>query len=274
MNVSNRILWGTSKLKKVAVIGAGISGLGAAYLLQKNGYEVTVFEKGQIPGGRMITLRQDQYQWDAGAQFMVESYDAMKELMRELGLLQEITYTNPFQSIAVGDHHIYRFRSYSLKGLLQHPRLDLESKLKLMKVMLYSRKHRKCLIFEKPELLAEIDNDRSLSWWRNLTTEKLVDWVINVPTSTLFFWLEDETPWYYALFLADRNVGRIFTPNGGMGSVPEELGKRLNIKYGVSIEAVEAIGPLEVRVTYSNSNGQQAQFFNHVIVATPAPISF
>jgi len=40
------------KGKKVVVIGAGPAGLAAAYYAQKNGYQVTLIEKSDIPGGK------------------------------------------------------------------------------------------------------------------------------------------------------------------------------------------------------------------------------
>ncbi len=41
---------------KVAVIGSGPAGLAAAYFLTLGGHEVTVFEKGDAPGGLLRTV--------------------------------------------------------------------------------------------------------------------------------------------------------------------------------------------------------------------------
>ncbi|MCK9641681.1 MAG: FAD-dependent oxidoreductase, partial [Prolixibacteraceae bacterium] len=41
----------SSKSKKIAVVGAGYTGLAAAYELAKNGYSVDVYEASDAPGG-------------------------------------------------------------------------------------------------------------------------------------------------------------------------------------------------------------------------------
>ncbi len=56
--------------QRIAVIGAGISGLIAARTLQDHGLGVTVFEKSRGPGGRMATRRgDDESRFDHGAQY-------------------------------------------------------------------------------------------------------------------------------------------------------------------------------------------------------------
>ena len=40
-----------NKGARIAVIGAGISGIAAANILKKNGFEAVVFEKAENPGG-------------------------------------------------------------------------------------------------------------------------------------------------------------------------------------------------------------------------------
>ena len=53
----------------VAVIGAGLAGLSCASALQEAGFEVSVFDKGRGPGGRMSTRRGAGWQGDHGAQY-------------------------------------------------------------------------------------------------------------------------------------------------------------------------------------------------------------
>jgi predicted NAD/FAD-dependent oxidoreductase len=54
---------------RIAVVGAGMSGLFAARALADAGHEVAVFERGRGAGGRMATRRQDEYAFDHGAQY-------------------------------------------------------------------------------------------------------------------------------------------------------------------------------------------------------------
>ncbi len=59
-----------SRLLRVAVIGAGLSGMMAARTLVDNGHAVTVFEKSRGVGGRMATRRlEDGISVDHGAQY-------------------------------------------------------------------------------------------------------------------------------------------------------------------------------------------------------------
>ncbi len=59
-----------SPMPRVAVVGAGLSGLICARTLQDHGFDVTVFEKSRGPGGRMATRRPDTgLSFDHGAQY-------------------------------------------------------------------------------------------------------------------------------------------------------------------------------------------------------------
>ncbi|WP_425512228.1 NAD(P)/FAD-dependent oxidoreductase [Xanthomonas arboricola] len=55
--------------KTVAVIGAGLAGLACAQQLQASGLTVTLFEQGDLPGGRMRSCGGAGWQCDHGAQY-------------------------------------------------------------------------------------------------------------------------------------------------------------------------------------------------------------
>lgn len=52
--------------KKVLVVGAGMGGLSAAIRLQNEGYDVEVYEKESIPGGKMHQIKTGGYTFDVG----------------------------------------------------------------------------------------------------------------------------------------------------------------------------------------------------------------
>jgi len=53
-------------MPKVVIIGAGIGGLATANLLAKAGYDVHIYEKGSMPGGRSGQFKKDGFTFDTG----------------------------------------------------------------------------------------------------------------------------------------------------------------------------------------------------------------
>lgn len=65
--------------KKVIVIGAGVAGMASAIRLQQAGYEVELFEKEGMPGGKMHRIEKDGFKFDLGPTIVM-----MPELYREI----------------------------------------------------------------------------------------------------------------------------------------------------------------------------------------------
>ena len=55
-----------SPQKKVLIIGAGFAGLSAASFLAQKGWQVTVIEKHDMPGGRARKFEVDGFTYDMG----------------------------------------------------------------------------------------------------------------------------------------------------------------------------------------------------------------
>jgi len=73
---------------KVAIIGAGFSGMLAAYLLNKEGIDVTVYEKQECIGGHCRTFVSKDIYTELGTVFSFTKQ--IKELLIEL----QVDYTN------------------------------------------------------------------------------------------------------------------------------------------------------------------------------------
>jgi protoporphyrinogen/coproporphyrinogen III oxidase len=81
--------------KSAIVIGAGLAGLSAGYRLRQAGFDVTVLEKRDRVGGRVLTLRRDGFVIDAGPDAMTESYRNYRALATELGLGDQFVASSP-----------------------------------------------------------------------------------------------------------------------------------------------------------------------------------
>ncbi len=77
----------------VAIIGAGLSGLSCAYLLQQQGYEIGVFETSKRAGGMIATKRHAGFQFELGANSFL-SHAPMIDFLRKIGLEDKIVYAD------------------------------------------------------------------------------------------------------------------------------------------------------------------------------------
>src|SRR5512137_1025607 len=73
-------------MKPVAVIGAGITGLTAAFYLQRKGIPVTVYEATGRVGGVIQSLRQDGYLAEFGPNTILETSPRLGQMVMDAGL--------------------------------------------------------------------------------------------------------------------------------------------------------------------------------------------
>lgn len=89
-------------MKKALIVGSGLGGLALSVRLAKAGYEVSVFEKNDFPGGKASELKDKGYRFDAGP-----SLFTLPELVDELFTLCGENPKEKFSYTRLG--HICRY---------------------------------------------------------------------------------------------------------------------------------------------------------------------
>src|SRR5215218_7421620 len=76
-------------MKKICIIGGGISGLTTAFLLKRKGFPVTVFEQSEKTGGNVQTIQRDGYTVEQGPNSLLKS-PRLVDLVRLLKLEDQV----------------------------------------------------------------------------------------------------------------------------------------------------------------------------------------
>ena len=123
---------------KVGIIGAGVTGLTAAYELTRRGHQVEVFEATERVGGLASGFRDERWEWHLERFYhhWFASDDAVVGLIEELGLKDRLFFPRPVTSIW-HKGEIYPFDSPL--AVLRFPHLSWPNKLRFGAVTLYLR---------------------------------------------------------------------------------------------------------------------------------------
>lgn len=79
-------------MSKIVVIGSGLGGLTCGYILQKNGYDVTVLEQGTQIGGCLQCFSRRGVKFETGMHFIGSAYpgQTMHSVMNYFGLFEDM----------------------------------------------------------------------------------------------------------------------------------------------------------------------------------------
>ena len=124
---------------KVAIIGAGITGLTLAHELVKRGREVEIFEAGPAPGGELATVEVGGEPVERFYHHLFSHDRFMIELTRELGIDDTLEWHEPVMGFFAGGR-LYPFTSPG--DLLRFGHLSLPARLRLGASTLYLQSRR------------------------------------------------------------------------------------------------------------------------------------
>ncbi len=245
---------------KIHIIGAGISGLIAATVLEKNGFHPVIIEATDRVGGRVKTDIVDGYQLDRGFQVLLTAYPAAQKYLNFESLeLQNFLpgasiYKNGKQEI-IGDP----IRDTSLLFSTLFARVGtFTDKLKILKLNNRLKKKTISEIF--------LDKEQStLSYLMDLNfSSRIIDEFFKPFFSGIFLENKLETSsrmfeFVYKMF----GEGHAALPKGGIEEIPKQLLNNLKnttFKYSTQVSSV-----IEREIELDNGQKIKSDF---IIIAT------
>lgn len=245
---------------RIAIIGAGFSGMLAAYLLEQKGIDVTVFEKQAHIGGHCQTLSNNNIFLELGTVFIFNTQ--IKALFIELGVdfSERFTYRNFVDEQFSKVEHLSQSDVASL--------IDELSRLE------------KILHRYQPEINAlnygYIHDDLMLSLYDFLNYYELhvISQIIAPHLSSYGFGDIKETQAYYALNIFNIETiysfirgDKLLFINNGVSDIIQKLSRNVSdIRYAIEVINVE---PVENQVRVETPYG--FELYDKVLVTTKLP---
>ncbi len=225
--------------KNVHIIGAGLSGLAAAYELEKANIGYHLYEAADHPGGRVWTDEKDGFLLDRGFQVFLSSYPTARVSFR-----YEKLHLKPFQSGALvwnGKKLLpfYNALQHVEKAVstLTSPLATLRDKLLVLKLLMHCARSK--------TVTPDTEGRSTLTFLKQFGFS---DTIINSFFKPFFqgVFLEPDlkTDAGYFRFLYNRfSSGKACLPANGMRALPKELASRLQpdaITYHKALRQIES----------------------------------
>lgn len=253
--------------KTIAVIGAGIAGLTAAYYLQKFGYTVTVYEESNRVGGRMTTDRIKDCVIDRGAQFLSADYPTLMPLLDELGMSHELVETSKWMGI-VRNHKIRKISAAHFLSPLTSGYLNLKEAFQFLVRMKRWQARINSLPLDNYAAWADFDDEYANTFIEREFSENILEYVIEPQMQGFHYQTPEEASKIHALMLLSymQKKGKVLNLCHGMDSLPEKLATLLNVKCNCSILSLKA--EADGRIALESNSG--TFYADRAILAVPA----
>jgi protoporphyrinogen oxidase len=262
---------------RVAVVGAGLSGLAAAVALRARGLEVACFEREERAGGRAAALRAGEFHFDLGDSLFSAEDTVFRAFVDAVGLRDELLPLRPVLLAQVLGARIREIDPRTLSGIARIPGVRWREALRLLRFPRLVRRYAPRLDARAPERAARWD-DRSLADFARLY----------FGASVLERWLEprlasrahaDAADTSRALFLLLEAIdpeGRLGLPRGPLAELVEAAVRRVGARFDHEVtqirRGVERPLAIWLRAHAEGAPDDDAEPpFDAIVVATSAP---
>lgn len=256
------------KRQRIAIIGAGMSGLACAYELNKQGCDVTVFEKDAEVGGRAGTRREKGYPFDLGAQFLNNGYSQARKYCEELGIEAQWRVLNP------STHHLYhdgQLHCISFTTVGEFLGLSFYSRMaRLRLLMCYLRLQRQARgldLYDLSNISEEFDQVSAKDYILKWGGQEVLDYAFDSMIATYHFHGAEDLS-LGCLLGAMSAIGPNFTYDyftDGIDTLARTFEQHVRVCKGQAVEKVN-MGQNGICLTINDGH----EIFDSVVIATTA----
>ena len=255
----------------MAVVGAGIAGLTAAYRLQEQGFLVTVLESNRSPGGRMTETEVNGIHFNTGARLIYSFSPTILRLVDDLdlrGCLQP-GVTPPIY-VESGDK-LFPAKVNPGLELMLSPRLTVAERARWFGLALSLSTSR--FRFDPESLLSAEGFDHQTL--EEYLLQKRLSQFSSLYVEPFFrgarCWrMSDVSPAFFAVLTAHMAGSTAYGLKGGIGILSQNLAQELDVNYGARVEKITRQGESNRnRIRYFQNGVWHELFSDLVICAVP-----
>lgn len=256
---------------RIAVVGAGIAGLTAAFRLQQAGHDVEVLEGADHPGGRMWSVRAGGFEVDVGAHMLLGSFTRTRALVEEMGLRDQwFEVESKEEGGVLHDHELTSFSPRGIFDVLRYRGISFGGRIRVALSLLEARRWRGTLDFFDLSVGAdELDTEDCDTFARRRLGDEAMDYILDCFIRTFHFHGASRmsAKYFEALcaLLLSHGEFRPCALRGHMKALPAALSERLQVRYGARVHAVvRDAGRVEVLFDDERTR------YDAAVIATPA----
>lgn len=253
-------------MKKVAIIGAGFTGLSAAYILQQKGYDVTVFEKEKNVGGLSSGFKGEGWKWPLEFHYH-HLFTNDNAAISFLTVLKVPYQTLQPETSILKNGKVFRFDSPF--SLLKFPLLNFFEKIRVGFVFLLFKLFSLDLPLAFISPISLLENSTAFSLIPRLIGKKSFE-ILFKPLFTAKFGVLAEkisAIWFWARI--KKRTTQLIYPDGGFQNFAEKISNATYEKKG-KILLNTAILKLDKQENFWRMETATENFlFDKVLITTP-----